>query len=567
MRRLAQALAALALLAGVAAIDGGGGVAAPLVARPNVIVLLTDDQQLESLRVMANVRRLLGERGITFDSSFVSLSLCCPSRATFLTGQYAHNHGVRTNTPPRGGYPALDGSRTLAVWLRRAGYATVHLGQYLNGYGETRPREIPPGWSEWHGTPDPDAKFYFGFRLNENGSLRRYGKGPGSYQTDVYARKAVEIVGRRARSVRPYFLWVAFLAPHAASSRSVPVKGPFGFPQVAPRHRGRFAREPLPRLPSFNEADVSDKSAEMRSRPPLAADLVQEVEKLYRRRLESLLAVDEAVGRIVRAVERSGEAANTLILFTSDNGYFQGEHRISHGKIFPYEPSIRVPLLVRGPGVPAGQRLPQLVWNGDLAPTILDYAGAGADLPADGRSLRPLFEDPGREWGREVLIESPNEEGYGIRTPRFKLIRFPAGDVELYDLARDPDEVASLGRDPRYARIRRDLLARLGRLLRCSGKECRRGPALRLRVAYARGAGGCVRSALALRPQGPDVRALERLSYTVSGKRAAAATAAPFAVRVPLSALRPGVSQRLRARASLQDGRVVTLDRTVRRCS
>ncbi len=158
-RRQALAIAAmLALAAGLAVgvrEHGSFAQAAPPAQRPNVLVLETDDQTLAEMQVLPNVKRLIGDQGVTFDNNFDSFSLCCPSRASFLTGQYSHNNGVRGNAPPQGGYQALDKSNTLAVWLQRGGYYTVHLGKFLNGYGRQNPTEIPPGWSEWHGAVDP----------------------------------------------------------------------------------------------------------------------------------------------------------------------------------------------------------------------------------------------------------------------------------------------------------------------------------------------------------------------------------------------------------------------------
>lgn len=384
--------------------------------RPNVVVLMTDDQTVESVRVMPNVRRLLVDRGTYFENSFVSFSLCCPSRATFLTGQYAHNHGVLSNQPPFGGYGALDGSSTLPVWLERAGYSTILLGKYLNGYGKRNPTEIPPGWTEWHGSVDPSTYNYFRYTLNENGTLVKYGADAASYKTDVYADKAVDIVRRRAAADRPFFLWVAFLAPHSGGPRSADRPPDTALP--APRHRGRFASEPLPRPPSFNEADVTDKPGGIRIRPRLDAGAVAVVRKRYQLRLESLLAVDDAVGRIVHELDRSGELDNTLIIFTSDNGFLQGEHRIPLGKVSVYEPSTRVPLIMRGPGIRPGIRLRQPVANIDLAPTIVEAAGARAGLRMDGESLWPILRDPGLFWDGTSCTRGPGTVPLSSSSPR-----------------------------------------------------------------------------------------------------------------------------------------------------
>jgi arylsulfatase A-like enzyme len=449
--------------------------AAAADSRPNVVVIMTDDQTVESLRVMSNVKRLLRDRGATFAKSFVGFALCCPSRATFLTGQYGHNNGVLGNMPPDGGYAKLDHSNTLAVWLQNAGYNTVHLGKYLNGYGRTDPTEIPAGWTEWRGSVDPSTYRFYGYTLNENGTLVTYER---PYQTDLYARKAANIIRRRAAQAAPFFLWVAFLAPHSGGPRESDDPQGLGTPVPAPRHRNQFASEPLPRPPSFNEADVSDKPIGIRSRPRLSRDRIRAIRENYQQRLESLLAVDEAVAKIVAALRESGELRNTLIVFTSDNGFFHGEHRVPAGKVLLYEPSIRVPLIMRGPGIPGGLRLTQHVSNIDLAPTIVDATSATAGRTMDGRSLFPLFADPTLRLGRDLLVERMPGDGNfsAIRTPRYLYAEYWNGERELYDLARDPHELASRHADPAYAAIQADLAARLARLRVCAGETCRTRP-------------------------------------------------------------------------------------------
>lgn len=511
---------------------------------------------------MPNVRRLLAEQGASFDNAFVSLSLCCPSRATFLTGQYAHGSGVLDNRPPGGGYGRLDGENTLPVWLQRAGYATVHLGKYLNGYGRRDPTGIPPGWSEWHGAVDPSTYRYYGYTLNENGRLVRYGTDTASYQTDVYARKAVEIVTRRAASPKPFFLWVAFLAPHAGG----PATGhPPGTPLPAPRHRGRFASEALPAPPSFNEADVSDKPAAIQRLPLLGPKEIAAVTESYRLRLESLLAVDEAVAQIVDALSSSGELGETWIIFTSDNGFFHGEHRVQRGKIRLYEPSIRVPLIVRGPGVTAGLRLSQPVSNVDLAPTIVDIAGATAGRAMDGRSLLPLLRDPSLRYGRDLLIEGPGKDAASrsftaLRTPRYKYAEYATGERELYDLARDLYELYSLHADPGYAALRDELARRLTRLRDCAGSSCLAGPALSL---SARVRGGCPRALVRATLAGPDAGSVRKVIFFLDGRRVTADRRSPFRVITRLPAAETAT---LRALALLSDGREVTRDRPVSGC-
>lgn len=475
MRRagLAALLAATALLQGAA---GERSTAlAQVPARPNIVVIMTDDQTAESLRVMVNVRRLLADRGTSFANSFTTYPQCCPSRATFLTGQYAHNHGVLGNSPPAGGYIKLDHSNTLPVWLENAGYYTVHLGKYLNGYGRRDPREIPPGWSEWRGSVDPSTYRYTGYTLNENRTLTTYG----GYQTDVYAQKAAEVIRRRAPLARPFFLSVAFLAPHSGAPADPDDPGAgIVTPSPALRHRDAFAAEPPPRPPSFNEADVSDKPSGIRTRHLIPPERVRAIRENYQQELESLLAVDEGVARIVAALRDSGELGNTLVIFTSDNGFFHGEHRVAQGKNLPYEPAIRVPLVVRGPGVPVGRRLTQRVANIDLAPTIVDAANARAGRVLDGRSLLPLFTSPTTPLPRDLLVErGPGEDPYSaLRTGRYLYVEYSSGARELYDLALDPHQLESRHADPAYAAVRRELAERLARLRSCRGASCRTAP-------------------------------------------------------------------------------------------
>jgi len=446
--------------------------------RPNVVVLMTDDQTLRSMRAMPRTRALIGDQGARFANSFVSNPRCCPARATFLTGQYSHNNGVLTNGPPLGGWQRLRGtSNWLPTWLRDAGYRTVHVGKFLNHYGVDDPLEVPPGWDEWYGTVDPTTYRYYGYTVNENGALRTYGRDrdPRFYSTDFAARRSAGIVERLAPQAQPFFLSVAFLAPHTGGPHEPGDPAGLGTPAIAERHRGAYAGLPLPRGGAFDEADVSDKPPFLR-RPRLSGGAIADIEALYRQRLESLLAVDEGVEQIVAALQRSGELGNTLIVFTSDNGYMAGEHRLPHGKAKAYDPSIRVPLMIRGPDVPAGAEPRQMVVNADLAPTILDAARATAGRVQDGRSLLPLARDPSLGVGRPVLVEIAKGAGLlttGIRTRRWLYAEHSAGSTELYDMAADPQQLRSLHAVPALATVRDRLARRLAALRTCSGVTCR----------------------------------------------------------------------------------------------
>jgi arylsulfatase A-like enzyme len=505
LRRAAWLLAALLAVSGFPATRAG----AP--AKPNVVVIMTDDETIEQMRVMTQTRALIGDAGATFETSLSSFPLCCPSRSTFLTGQYAHNHGVLENAPPTGGYYKLNSKNTLPVWLQAAGYHTIHVGKFLNDYGTRDPHEVPPGWSEWYSTIDPTTYQYWGYTMNENGTLHTYGdvnvEDPALYQTDVFRDKAVDAIHRNAGS--PFFMTFWTLAPH----REVPVLSAQLPPRPAPRHAGLFAGESLPPNPAINEADMSDKPLFMRLKPKLDAAAIAVIENQYRRELESLLAVDEAVGAIVEALTSEGVLDNTYIVFTSDNGYFHGEHRTPDEKILHYEVSSRVPLLMRGPGIAPGTVVREPVANVDLAPTIAALTGATPGLAMDGRSFLPFLADPARRTRRPILLEAfmpvgstlefftdqlpagaviPRPEGaqaaalplpiplgkavlpyQAIRTDRYVLAQWITGELELYDLAVDPYEISSKHLDPRYARTLLSLTIALTKLRICHSTACR----------------------------------------------------------------------------------------------
>ena len=363
--------------------------------RPSVVVLMTDDQTYQDMAALPQTQQLIGAAGARFTRAYVSTPLCCPSRATYLTGQYGHNNGVFNNAPPHGGIEALDAQHTLPVWLQAAGYRTSHIGKYLNGYGLRRKADVPPGWSDWHGTVDKSTYQMYGYKMFENGVLRRYGnfdvEDPALYQTDVLRQKAVESIEATGPDT-PLFLSLMFVAPHGEVENPGRTTQPYIRP--APRHVGVFSdlREPA----SFRgERDISDKPPYIRRLHRTNPATATRVRADFRSRRESLLAVDDAVREVVDALARTGRLDSTYILFTSDNGFFQGEHRIVKGKYLAYDPSTHVPLMIRGPGIAPGTVSSELVANTDLAPTLLDAAGATADASIDGRSILPFARDPG----------------------------------------------------------------------------------------------------------------------------------------------------------------------------
>jgi arylsulfatase A-like enzyme len=430
-----------------------------------------DDQTAESMRFMNNTRALIGGMGTTFTNSFVSYPLCCPSRATFLSGQYAHNHGCISNNLPSGGYTQFDHTNTLVTWLQRAGYFTCHIGKYLNHYGEDAPAVVPPGWNDWFGLIDPSTYRYFNYTVLDNGTERSYGGQPADYQTDVLAARAVEVIESRVGQAQPFFMWFAPVCPHDTQNAF----GQFP-PTPRPDDAGTLPDEQQPRTASFNEADMSDKPPFIASRPLLTDDAIAGIDRRYEAIAETLLAADDAVARIVGALEQFGLIDNTVIVVTSDNGLLLGQHRFNDVKYYAYEEAIRVPLLVRGPGFPVGRQAKQLVANIDLAPTIVALAGAVADRTMDGVPLAQSALDPFVRASRSLLVESGPFFGgtvySGIRTLRHSYIEYTNGQQELYDLRRDPLQLQSLHNDPRYASIKAALANDLAELRTCAGAAC-----------------------------------------------------------------------------------------------
>lgn len=506
LRRSATLLLALAAAVGLALPAGAAE-------RPNVVVVMTDDQTLEQLRFLPQTQELVGAAGAEFTSAYSSFPLCCPSRATYLTGRYAHNHGIVSNGGDDGGYANFDGEHSLPVWLRDAGYDTVHIGKYLNGYGAGDPEDVPPGWTDWHGAIDPYTYWNYGFWLNHNGRVQRYGtpsdERPAYYQTDVYARLAVQEIEERARGDRPFFLNLAMLASHGeVPSAAGLAQNQFGgepffvSPRPAERHASSVPDAAIARTAATNEADVSDKPAWLRNQfPSMTAQQLGAADGEYRQRARSLLAVDDAVGSVIDALQRTGQLEHTYVLFVSDNGFMEAEHRIPGGKFVPYEPSVRVPLLLRGPGVPAGVRTDELVANVDLTPTILEIAGAAPTRSLDGRSLIPYAKHPELRTDRPILLETQGTgtmvddipEGMPFAPPsvqatlaqlppyralrwgRWKYVEYTTQERELYDLEADPLELESRHADPAYADLAAELSTALAELAACSDETCRAG--------------------------------------------------------------------------------------------
>ncbi len=574
--RLGFALSLLALFAALAFAvaqnagaaakkDGGRKTAAgllPATERPNFVVIQTDDQTIDSLyatftppggqpiQVMPNTLSLIADKGVTLSRYYVSYPLCCPSRVSLLTGRYAHNHNVRGNVQPNGGYLGFSfrgaNSHNIATWLQSAGYRTIHIGKFLNGYGDEpfdNGSTVPPGWSAWHTTLKADTNHYFyGYQLNNNGTIegpygdsgswdtREYGKWddfgcptlpldgqPCLYETDVFNRIASEEMFGTPEGT-PFYLQLDYTAPHGDFRR------PAG-PQPATRHYNSFAGARLPhtRAQGVNEGNVSDKPRFIRDAPFLSPTELRTYRVYYEKQLESLRSIDEGVKQVVDTLGAMGRLKNTYIVFTSDNGFFFGEHRLTGGKFIAYEPATHLPFLMRGPGIKPGSVSGELSMNIDIAPTILELAHATADKSIDGRSLVPYVTDTTLRTRRPLLYESfvetndveangaepstlsknartggtraeqsdeasavggagtgatasitaPPKDYVGIRLGPYKYIEWPSGEKELYDITKDQYELNNLARDNNLAPIRNFLHNQLEALKECSGRSCR----------------------------------------------------------------------------------------------
>ena len=471
-RWAAAGLAALLVTAGAVASGGaatGMGAGGNPGERPNVVVVMTDDQRADEVRVMPQVRRLIGHRGTTFRNAFATFPLCCPSRASYLTGQYAHNHGVLSNVPPSGGVERLDEQDTVPLALQGAGYRTGWLGKYLNGYHRIAPH-VPPGYDEWR-VRTGDAQ-RFGWSQVINGGDFRWGRTPRDYQTDVLARQAKSFIRASAGSEDPFFLTISPDAPHRENhARSLRHD-----PRAAPRHRGLLEGTAFPKTKAFNERNVADKPAFVRNRPRFRPREVRRIERQRLARLESLLAVDDLVNSVVRTLSREGELDDTLVLFTSDNGHQMGEHRLYQKSVI-YEESTRVPLLIRGPGIPRGRTVSTLAANMDVPATIYDVADVAPAVPQDGVSLFELLADPEAFRDRALMFHAFATRA--VRTRRYVYAEhdsdpgYQDGELELYDLATDPTQRRSAHEKPALAGVRAELADRLDELRGCAGASCR----------------------------------------------------------------------------------------------
>jgi N-acetylglucosamine-6-sulfatase len=501
--RLTLALAAVASLAAGVATSSQGSPAAPPAAtlsatatqpgaprdllaptrRPNIVFILTDDLSMNLLRYMPHVEAMQRD-GLTFNNYFVSDSLCCPSRSSIFTGNFPHDTDVFSNVGRRGGfrefYDRGEEQHTFAVALQNAGYRTAMMGKYLNGYGQQKGSVpglpytyVPPGWSEW----DVAGWGYreFNYSLNSNGELQQYGSQPKDYLTDVLARKGVDFINSSAATGQPFFLELATFAPH--------------FPYTpAPRDVDDFPGLQAPRPANFNKLPT-DPPGWLAHRKPLDATQIQQIDTVYRRRAQSVQAVDQMIGRIEAALAANGLSRDTYLVFSSDNGLHTGEYRLMPGKMTAFDTDIHVPLVISGPTIPTHTTTNAMVENVDLAKTFTQIGGT--NLPGDGHSLVPLFGGfTPSDWRSAILVEhrgprllpsdpdfqqpaSGNPTTYeAMRTRRFLYVEYADGEREIYNLVNDPFELHNLANGLTLLQLE-ELHAELLNLERChDGLTC-----------------------------------------------------------------------------------------------
>lgn len=459
---------------------------------PNIVIIMTDDLSLGVLNAgiangwMPNLTNSIIDKGTTFGNSFVADSVCCPSRASFLTGQQTHNHHVLTNDYlAGGGVTKLNDASTLATWLQDVGYRNGIVGKYLNGYGQNLspspkddPTYIAPGWDDWQVLLGGSM---YNWQMNDNGTIVTYGSQPSDYQTDVLATRAADFISESdaGNDAQPFFLWVTTGAPHGQGDNSCVMNwGLLTFSQPAVRHSGLAATLPLPQGPSFNESDLSDKPTWITNNyPSLTAAHINCLLTTHRNAVETMMAVDDLIGTVVAELQATAELNNTVLVFASDNGFLLGEHRLN-AKQVAHEEAIRVPLYIRAPGIPGPQSAQQMTVNVDLAPTIVELAQATAGLTMDGRSFVPLLQNPGLSWRSSFLIEHRKVSSTlvpdyaAIRDARYVYIEYKNGESELYDLVRDPYELVSKHNSPGYGGIKTALKQKLNGLKRCTGNTC-----------------------------------------------------------------------------------------------
>jgi arylsulfatase A-like enzyme len=434
--------------------------------QPNIVLILTDDMRYEQTARMPWLATKMIDKGETFQRGYVVNPLCCPSRTSVLTGKYSHSTDVYTNLPPHGGFETFtttgQDASTIATWLSEAGYRTGLVGKYLNGYVQDEATYVPPGWDVWNAlagnTPGEGTGLYYNYSMSIDGVLKNYGDAVADYSTTVLANDARRFI-RTTPSDQPLFLYFAPSAPH--------------LPALPASIDNTACSDLAPnRPPSYDEADVSDKPPYIRRIDPWTSQLIFQQDSFYLRQCRTLISADRAVNTILSALGATGRLRNTFIVFMSDNGNLNGEHRWFK-KTVPYEEAIHVPFVVRYD--PLTRRQPSsdpdhFVLNIDLAPTFATLAGVEAP-GAEGASIVPLLDGTSASWRSDVLIEHANPGTTGavppycaLRNDDYEYVRYGSGEEELYDMHADPYQLDNLALDPALDGTRTEMRERVTKL-------------------------------------------------------------------------------------------------------
>jgi arylsulfatase A-like enzyme len=450
------------------------------VAHPNLLMITADDASWDTMRYMPHLRRLMAREGVTLRNGLAPSPICVPARASLLSGQYAHNHGALTISGAGGGVAAFDQQDTLPVWLRHAGYRTMFVGKYLNGYGEQdAPTYVPPGWSSWHATVDPTTYNYVMPTVNNNGTTRTYHRYSSSLISDISNRL---LRGQRGAS-KPWYMWVNYVAPHVggAAGPDDPVtlyphdRHPVSTTTPARRDQGTFSWLGLQKTPDMFEKDTSDKVIARKTHTDWPPDRRHQLRIARDQRVEALQSVDRALGRTFRTLRQTHQLRRTYVVFTSDNGFVLGQHNLQ-GKLWYFRDIVGIPMYVRGPGLPHGRVSHAPVSNADWAPTFASLAGATPTREVDGVDVMPWLTSGAR--ARPVPIEA--YPVHGGRTPIYTgvvdgpwtWVQGRGGRGELYRLSVDPWQNHNLAKDPRYQTQKKQLRQMTRRYAHCAGATC-----------------------------------------------------------------------------------------------
>lgn len=420
----------------------------PAAHGPNIVFVLTDDLSSDLVQYMPHVQALM-RRGMTFTNYTVTDSLCCPSRASIFTGEFPHDTHVLTNVPPLGGWSSFvahdDQSKTFAVALQKAGYRTGFVGKYLNGYSPVNDPMKPPGWDYWAGVGESGYAEY-NYTLSLNDQVQTLGASPSDYLTTEMGRLGNDFLHDPAGGGRPFLLELATYTPHH----------PF---VPAPQDRGKYPDITAPRGPTWDRLPKNPPRW-LASHKPLTPAQIARIDKVYRLRVLDVLSVDRLVGDLENTLRAEHELADTVFVFSSDNGFHTGQYRLTTGKLTAFDTDVRVPLIVAGPHIPPGSTDALPVENIDLAPTFESLAHAPIPASVDGHDIVPLLHGgTPSQWRSFAGIEQtdpgpqpddPDKQDRAagvlptykaIRSQTFTYVEYADGEREYYDRVTDPDEL------------------------------------------------------------------------------------------------------------------------------